>query len=52
MKEMPFLLTSGRNGHEAPLRKARAVLPFGSAAPMRGAFSRKGEILAHSWCKW
>lgn len=44
MKEMPFLLMSGRNGQETLLRNARAVLPFDSVAQTHGAFSRKGKI--------
>lgn len=43
MKEMSFLLMSGRNGQEMLLRNARAVLPFDSAQT-HGAFSRKGKI--------
>lgn len=43
-KEMLFLLTSGRNGQEKLLRKARAVLPCDSAAQMMGGCSRKRKM--------
>lgn len=52
MKEMPFLLVSGRNGQETLLRKARAAVPVESVAQKKcGAFSRKAEIYTHSYCK-